>query len=182
MNIWCKLNKSWKLSYSATSVTFWVESPICRGLKIIFEVLANIWLLRACTQTQLVRGIIYANPLFSHHIYITYTLTTGQNSPREMCLEEPITEYTITGTKEVYNPYTGSIVARRAYAKPDDSRGKGNMHVLHGKDTLKWEHHTMENTGLEFHCKLCDEGKVKGDFRGKHAARSSKVLRSKLWL
>ena len=67
-------------------------------------------------------------PMCESHTQLTINTckTAGQNSPREMCLEEPITEYTITGTNEVYRPYTGSIVARRAYAKPD-GEGKGNL-------------------------------------------------------
>ena len=39
-------------------------------------------------------------------------------------------EYTITGTSEVYRPYTGSMLARSAYAKPDGH----NMMSVFGRD------------------------------------------------
>ena len=58
--------------------------------------------------------------ILSHTHTHTHTHTDGQRDivPTEMCLEVPRKEYTMTGMKEAYRPYTAGRLARRAYARP----------------------------------------------------------------
>ena len=51
-------------------------------------------------------------------------------------MEVPNKEYTRTGMKEAYSPYTAGRLARRAYARPG-SEGEGCIVVRVGDQCLK---------------------------------------------